>query len=314
MIKREEFFKYQALKDQKLASQIEEKNPSLVASTAYHVEGATLLFDVGHALKERIDPKFQLMQLNETANKNIHVLDSRELTKKLLDALSREEKLFAGKNVLVVYPGAGAKSLKRHIEAYLNEPENRELKERFGFLLQGKALFVPARREMKGKTPRAVVQKFKTPAEKFDAVLVVDDVISSGETAEKLRSVFANEEKALFEEVDSHLRIAPVFNEWISAGRLARIPYYFATWLLPAPKPKSEMLPKLSGYNKVFAGALLAHPAGEKPPINSVSTLIARGKKSAVVRNTWAKRHLESTGLFARTLAKIRKSVDMEAI
>jgi len=101
-------------------------------------------------------------------------------------------------------------------------------------------------------------------------IIVVDDVISSGQTMYKL---YRN-------------------NEW----RFPRAEWIGVTWFSQALCMKSSS--GVKGYNSVFASFLVEGVSGKKVPINSLSTL----REQPAIAESYANRHYADVKKFLQLI------------
>lgn len=186
------------------------------------------------------------------------VLDSIELTTGLLQLL---EPVDIALRTLYVFPGDGAS----HVQSLLRPP----------FL---PAAPVTAKRWWSpGDDPfvyaaEIMPQRFLAP--EFRRLVVIDDVISSGQTMERL---------------------------WErSAWKFPRACWVGACWV--AQVPRTRCLSGVRGYESIRAAVVVEGPSGKRVPINSLSTLV----EDVDIAESYMSRHCRRPEQLATILKQLR--------
>jgi hypothetical protein len=196
--------------------------------------------------------------------RSLETTDAQELTFLNCEELAAELDVFIGrvlaedKKALAVFPGNGANYARKL--------------SKFAHRLGGVSVFAKRFWEP-GKDPVAVVGTI--PAETFlvldvTTVLVIDDVISSGQTMRKLHRN----------------------NAW----RFPRATWVGASWASQVPQTRAAS--GVSGYGRVFTGCLIESPQQKRVPINSLSTL----RQDAKIATQYARRHFKNPHAFLRAM------------
>lgn len=222
-------------------------------SCAKHIktEGRIILVDVPF----NCDAGKKFLSLPTIDGKELLLLDVREAAELLEVFLV---KFIDQKDVLFVFPGNGANYPKS-----LSEVCQRVT----GVGVCAKRIWTP------GSEPFAVAgtifpEVFMNLRTK--TIVVVDDVISSGQTMYKL---YRN-------------------NEW----RFPMAKWIGATWFSQVLQMKSSS--GVNGYSSVFASFLVEGMKGKKVPINSLSTL----REQSVIAQNYAARHYVKADEFLRLI------------
>lgn len=193
----------------------------------------------------------ELLALKSIDGKELLLLDVQEAAN-LLEVFLGE--IHKSEETLFVFPGNGA-----------NYPKSRSsiCQQVGGAGVYAKRIWTP------GTDPVAIAGQI-TPEVFMDLrtrfIVVVDDVISSGQTMYKL---WRN-------------------NEW----RFPRAEWIGATWFSQALCMKSSS--GVKGYKSVFASFLVESVSGRRVPINSLSTL----RERAAIAESYASRHYSDVARF----------------
>ena len=213
-----------------------------------YADGRIILVDVPleFGMKEK------MKCLKTVDGKSLIFLETEQLAKNLeqfLEKLIEEEK-----DILFVFPGNGS-----------NYPKSvsKICQESNGVGVYAKRVWTPS------SDPFAVAGSIMP--EVFlnlfvQTIVVVDDVISSGQTMYKLHRN----------------------NEW----RFPRAKWIAATWVAQVPQMKARS--GVNGYNRSVVACMVEGPNKRRVPINSLSTL---REQSAMAKN-YAKRHFSDPDAF----------------
>ncbi|OGZ64236.1 MAG: hypothetical protein A2998_00370 [Candidatus Staskawiczbacteria bacterium RIFCSPLOWO2_01_FULL_37_25b] len=195
----------------------------------------------------------------------LKTVDGKELvfleTEQLAMDLERflEELVGGEKNILFVFPGNGS-----------NYPKSvsRICQEATGVGVFAKRIWTP------GSDPFAVAGSIMP--EVFlnlfvQTIVVVDDVISSGQTMYRLHRN----------------------NEW----RFPRAKWIAATWVAQIPQMKARS--GVSGYDRSVVACIVEGPNKRRVPINSLSTL----REQPVITENYAKRYFLDASAFLRFIS-----------
>ena len=195
----------------------------------------------------------------------LKTVDGKELvfleTEQLVMDLERvlEELVGGEKNILFVFPGNGS-----------NYPKSvsRICQEATGVGVFAKRIWTP------GSDPFAVAGSIMP--EVFlnlfvQTIVVVDDVISSGQTMYRLHRN----------------------NEW----RFPRAKWIAATWVAQIPQMKARS--GVSGYDRSVVACIVEGPNKRRVPINSLSTL----REQPVITENYAKRYFLDASAFLRFIS-----------
>lgn len=197
--------------------------------------------------------------LNTESKVTFQIVDGLEATQELLRLL-KPDKL---KNTLVVYPGNGALAVKKYLTSLAPD------------IFEG--VYVPTYREMinKGKFNISVDLPDELP-HNFSRILVVDDVVASGQTARAIACALARK-----------------------LGNLP--PVNLACWLM-LDKQDQYYPAGLPYYQSVYSAYILKGNGVSRPPINSLSCLLSDEGKYETVKKAYLDRYLGS----GQTLEKIK--------
>ena len=225
--------------------------PGYTCARQIKTEGRVILVDVP------FDPQAskELLALKSIDGKELLLLDGQDAANLLEDFL---KKISEYKDALFVFPGNGA-----------NYPKSRSLicQKVGGVGVYAKRIWTP------GTDPIAIAGAI-TPEVFMDLytrfIIVVDDVISSGQTMYKL---WRN-------------------NEW----RFPRAQWIGATWFSQALCMKSSS--GVKGYNSVFASFLIEGASSKRVPINSLSTL----REQRAIAENYATRHYADVQKFLQLI------------
>jgi len=218
-------------------------------SCAKHIktEGRVILVDVPLS----VEASAEMLNLKSIDGRELLLLDVQQAAD-LLEIFLR--KVSERGDTLFVFPGNGS-----------NYPKSRSLicRKVHGVGVYAKRIWTP------GTDPIAIAGTI-APEVFMDlrtrSIIVVDNVISSGQTMYKL---YRN-------------------NEW----RFPRAEWIGVTWFSQALCMKSSS--GVKGYNSVFASFLVEGASGKKVPINSLSTL----REQPAIAENYAKRHFSDPQAF----------------
>jgi hypothetical protein len=218
-----------------------ESNPSFCYGSYIYTEGRVVILD--HPTSDSIQNA--LRNLESQNGQPTILVNPMELSKTLDELVTSDPGVDEG--ALVVFPGNGG-SIAR---SYAKFHDNKTWTEVFA-----KRWWQP------GTDPIAIMGEI-LPEQLlifgYKAVLVIDDVISSGKTLSGLRE-----------------RNAWKFNgaSWMGATWISQI-------------PRSSARSGVRGYNKIMAALLVEGPNNGRVPINSLSTLL----RDPEICNQYAHRH-----------------------
>jgi hypothetical protein len=204
----------------------------------------------------------------EKALRSLETIDGHELIFLNCDELASELDLFIGqvlaedKKVLAVFPGNGANYARKLSKSVSG--------------VRGVSVFAKRFWEP-GKDPIAIVGTI--PVETFlvldvTTVLVIDDVISSGQT---MRKLYRN-------------------NTW----RFPRARWVGASWASQVPHTKPRDVSGIAGYQSIFTSCLITSPQQKRVPINSLSTL----RQDVEIARQYAQRHFKKPIDFLSAIAR----------
>ena len=225
--------------------------PGYTCAKHIKTEGRVILVDV--PLNTQVSA--ELIKLKSIDGKGLSLLDVQEAAEFLEPSL---QELADQKDTLFVFPGNGA-----------NFPRSRSVacKGAFGVGVFAKRFWMPGSEPivMAGQIMPEFFMNLQTKA-----IIVIDDVISSGKTMQKLHEN--------------------------NSFRFPRAKWIGLAWFSQVLRTKP--LSGIRGYGSVFASVLVGGVNGKKVPINSLSTL--RG--DAVIAQSYAKRHYVNTDEFLRLI------------
>lgn len=204
--------------------------PAIVFSKACMVDGAVLIQDIApDATLTRAVKK-----LNETSNITLQVVDGLSLTENMATLI--EESGVLNTNPFIIYPGNGAQLVKSFIVS---------LDKKFN----DNAIDLPTKRTMIRKGKFKLDVDYSSLPQEIDTgtVLIIDDVVASGQTAQ----IIASEIKTRFPNVRCVLAI----------------------WLFMAPTElENKKSPSgIMGVDQALTSIALKGNLTSRPPINSLS-------------------------------------------
>lgn len=206
----------------------------------------------------------RLQHIRTAAGDPFTILSAAKLSEELDHLLEAEFKETADpREVLVVFPGESAKRVRERTNVlFASKPSadalgysNASVDARRVLYEIPQETLVPVdvkanlSRDPMAPEPHAIVGEIlpnESVLPQYTFILVMDDVISSGETMLKLKE-----------------RNAQKFPnaKWIAAS-----------WIMARPQNKAPA--GIKGFDRTFAGAVLQRPSGLRPKINSLSTLV----------------------------------------
>lgn len=206
-----------------------------------HIDGCVILVD------EVLEPadEEKLRVLKTIGGQNLILLLASDLAVALENFLA--DVAVTKKDTLFVFPGNGSNWPKKF---------SRICQNNFGVSVYAKRFWTPGRDPV-ASAGLIMPEIFMNLQVK--TIVVVDDVISSGKTMNKL---WQN-------------------NAW----RFPRAKWIGATWLAQIPQMRSNS--GIKGYDQIFASLVLEGSNQRKVPINSLSTLI----EQPTIAQSYAQRH-----------------------
>lgn len=176
------------------------------------------------------------------------VVDAFKATERLLKLLARKRK----KNSLVLFPGNGALSVKKYLSALGSEFAN--------------GVYVPVSRTMVDKGKFKVYVDLPDLPRDFSEILLIDDVVASGQTSTTVASALARK-----------IGILPPIDLacWLTLDN--RDPYYSAG---------------LPYFRSVFTSSVIKGNNVSKPSINSLSCLLDQTGRYDRVKQEYTRRYL----------------------
>lgn len=226
-------------------------HPDYSCAKCVQTDGRIILVDVSLTA----EASKELLSLPTNDGKELLLLDVREAAG-LLEIFLK--KFVCQENVLFIFPGNGAnypKSLSKICQQV------------FSVGVFAKRIWTPGSEPfaLSGTIIPKVFMDLRTKT-----IVVVDDVISSGQTMYKL---WRN-------------------NEW----RFPAAKWIGAAWFSQVLQMKS--LSGVKGYSSIFSSILVKGVKGKKVPINSLSTL----REQPIIAQSYAKRHFASPDEFLRLI------------
>lgn len=201
-------------------------------------------------------------ELNLFTTRTIQVVSGAEATIKLLSSLRPYSKQLA--DFLVVYPLYAGIIVKDYIKKTTQKvPDYSQL----GFLSNG--IELPVKRLPNGRGQYSIsVDKERLETEKKPkGVLVIDDVVASGNTAYAIQA-----------------EVKKVFG--------GDIPCYFATWLVVEPPSSTISKSGVPLSDKAFASYVVRGNMMSRPPINSLSCFLQEGRKAETVKREYYRKYV----------------------
>ena len=241
--------------------------PAITFSKACLVDGAVLIQD--------ITPNGTLTQatkrLNEISSITLQVVDGISLAKDMIALIEKSGVL--NKSPLIIYPGNGAQSVKGFITS---------LDKRFTI----NTVNLPTQRTMirNGEFDLAVNYSSLPQNINTDTVLIIDDVVASGQTAQT---------------ISTQLKL-----------RFPNIKCVLAAWLFLVPKkPENKTSPSgICGVDKTIASTVLKGNLTSRPPINSLSCFIRSENQYDEMKANFLKKYISDQQVFRDFVDRIAKT------
>lgn len=200
---------------------------------------------------ERIDYLIKTWLNSEESLVTFQLVDALKATEKLLKLLARKRK----ENTLVLFPGNGALSVKKYLSTLGSEFAN--------------GVYIPVSRTMIDKGKFKVLVDLPDLPKNFSKILLIDDVVASGQTAATVVSTLSR-----------RIGILPPIDLacWLILD--SRDPYY------PAGLPY---------FRSVFTSLVIRGNNVSKPPINSLSCLIDQTGRYDIVKRKYVEKYFKDT-------------------
>lgn len=226
--------------------------PKIKFGKFYVADGNVLIQDCSPGVNiqdnERINSLINEQLNSEGSLATFQIVDANEASKKLLQLLSRKR----NKNSLVLFPGNGALSVKKYLSALDSEYAN--------------GVYIPVSRTMIDKGKFEVYVKIPDLPKGFSEILLIDDVVASGQTS-----------TAIVKELAKKTGTLPPIDLacWLTLDN--RDPYYSAG---------------LPYFRSVFASLVVKGNNVSKPAINSLSCLLDQTGRYDRVKQEYTRRYL----------------------
>ncbi|MBU0636372.1 hypothetical protein KKE06_05075 [Candidatus Micrarchaeota archaeon] len=276
-------------------------HPTIRAGGTFVPDGYILLNDIPGASHQAVQKR--ITEFSRTQQAVFHAVSAQQLTRSMLDQLKNTKALFAEGAIAVVYTGEGAQKVFQFIqEAIRLEPK------KYGSLsfLVSDPIFVGARRIPQSRG-RFDIRIGKQDIAKFagaQRVMVVDDVISSGQTMNELKQKIMREVNTELDAARS--RLGTRRRGYQGAVAAGNAKWTAAAWLTVEPT-KKRPLKAQEAFATIVTARMVRHSSGTIPPINSISTFLRRDAKGKVVRQGY-RPNLSRPRAFSTMLAGLRKT------
>lgn len=235
--------------------------PALQFGEYLYTEGRIILLDVetGPSLRQ------SLLSLKTIDLKELIVLDASVMSGKLASMLEDSQWYGNNSQVLTVFPGNGSLKPKDFLRMAPGQ----------------KVAYAFAKRYWKpGENPLIHVGEIQTESflhPEITTIIAIDDVVSSGQTMQKLCER----------------------NAW----KFPRASWHAATWLTQVPRQKG--LAGINGYAQMIAAFVAEGPNGKLAPINSLSTL----QECPEIAASYARRHFADPQQFLSLIGSDQASL-----
>lgn len=242
--------------------------PAIAFSKVCLVDGAVLIQDV--------TPDATLTQatkrLNEISSITLQVVDGLSLTKDMVTLIEKSGVL--NTNPLIIYPGNGAQSVKNFIAS-------------FDKRLTVNTVSLPTQRTMikNGKFDLVVDYSPLPQNINTDTVLIVDDVVASGQTAQTI----ASEIKTRF------MGVRCILTTWL--------------FIIPTKLENKKSSSGVMGIDQALASIVLKGNLTSRPSINSLSCFMRNENQYEEMKENFIKKYIadqESFKKFIRNMEGIR--------
>jgi len=230
-----------------------EKFRSLCFAKYFYTDGCVILVDEPMA----VESQKELGSLATVDGKQLILLDTKKLAVDLEGSL--QEIIQKEDDILFVFPGNGS-----------NYPRalSQICQQSYGVGVYAKRFWTPGADPI-ARAGAIMPEIFMNL--RVATIVVVDDVISSGQTMYKL---YKN-------------------NEW----RFPRAKWIGACWLSQVPQMKA--ISGVNGYERIVAACVVEGPNKRRVPINSLSTL----RSEPAIAQDYARRHFSKGGDFLRLIS-----------
>ncbi len=262
-----------------LGRQLEEAYPNFMFLKPCVVDGAVLIQDTITSMPEfdfeTAETMFNLTRdLNKTSGITLQVVDAALPNKFLLDALTKPA--FVAMNPTVIFPGEGAKIVREYMD--------QQGEQIYDYYDMQNGIYLPTQRIMrkKGEFDMKVDYSALPPSLKSEYVIIVDDVIASGQTVQTI----AEELRA----------------------RYGGIKIIAMAWFMmkPTVKENQESESGIKGVDLTIAGFALKGNYVSRPPVNSLSCFIKDYGKYQQIKNAFMERYIDNPDLFNVILSELK--------
>lgn len=240
------------------------KWPAIIFSKACLVDGAVLIQDI--AADNTLTQAAK--KINEISSITLHIVDGLSLTKDIITLVKRSGIL--DDNPLIIYPGNGSQSVRRHLISVDKQ-------------FASNSLNLSTQRTMIRNGEFDLTVDYSPLPQNIDTktVLIVDDVVASGQTAQAISS----EIKARFPNVKCVL----------------------ATWLflLPTKPTNKASASGIDGIEQTLASIVLKGNLTSRPPINSLSCFVRNEKEYEQVKNEFICKYMNDVEQFQTILKQV---------
>lgn len=223
---------------------------------------------------------------------SIEFVAPQELSDNLGMTLNRECRELAEKKVAVLFPGRGGVAVQESIDRRNIFPNVDYQEFRVG-ATRSFPRAIPAI-----ILPEVLIESLRQRI--YDTILVVDDVIVTGETLKAVQQkIYLETDEVNYEKYNQSLRFS-----W-SEVEINRLPlsWYAASWLTSA-KPKTQAT-TLSEYQQVLTCLYYKGERGQTP-VNSLSTWVLDEIKGQKVLEAYAKKYATDPQAFVKFIVEFK--------
>ena len=243
--------------------ELKSKFPSLVFGRYLFAEGRIIILD--QEIPQEIQSK--LSSLKTKDGKETLLMKTQEIAADL-DALLKQglSEIINIRDTLFVFPGNGAKKVRELSKIHIGYLQTEVFAKRF---------WKPGNEPI--VTVGTITPPVGTPKRKIKTIIVLDDVISSGQTFFKL-----------YEKNFDRFKTSCT---WFGGCWFAQVPRMERT------------ISGITGYQKIITAIVVEGPQGKRVPLNSLSTLVLESE----IAKSYAQRHFQDPVEFLEIIQKLSR-------
>ncbi len=251
----------------KVGQEFQNQYPDILFSRSCLADGAVIIQNILSQNNQQIIQEAK--ELNNTSNLTIQIVDAEKMTDDLLTLLS--DKALLNEETLLIFPGNGAEDVLKQLSFQYPAISSNNSEQ----LSTKRTLIRPGVFDLS-------VDYSPLPSGNFGDVIIIDDVIASGQTAST---------------------IAYTLKEYFPFSRIS-----LAAWMMLPPTMKiNKQSSSGVGYvDRTIVSTVLKGNYMGRPPVNSLSGLIDEGETSKEKLRAYKGKYISDEDEFTSILERIK--------